>query len=198
MRLLTTQDGLPRISWGAVIGGAILSLSIYLSMSVPGTAIGASLLVPMSHPNPGRVFGFGSGAWVIVTTVPAVFVGAYFTGRCVPVLGWRHGLLAWAVMTLLLPYGMTAIIGGAVSVAGNAATTVNVGAAAGSQAAGSLANFAVGQAQAALDGAASATASPGRGQLRCAGVFRPSDCQPDCHNQPALIPCLEWSRAGSA
>ncbi|MEA3113969.1 MAG: hypothetical protein QOG58_3768 [Caballeronia sp.] len=166
MRLLTTQDGLPRISWGAVIAGVILSLIVYLIMSVLGTAIGASLLAPMSQPNPGRVFGFGSGVWVIVTTVLAVFVGSYFAGRCAPVLGWLHGLLAWAVMTLLLLYGMTSIIGGAVSVAGNvAAATANVGAAAssqanqGNQATGSLVDSAKQQAQAMLDGAASATAS---------------------------------------
>ncbi|MDB5834973.1 MAG: hypothetical protein JWR14_4803 [Caballeronia sp.] len=163
MRLLTTQDGLPRISWGAVIAGVILSLIVYLIMSVLGTAIGASLLAPMSQPNPGRVFGFGSGVWVIVTTVLAVFVGSYFAGRCAPVLGWLHGLLAWAVMTLLLLYGMTSIIGGAVSVAGNVAVaTANVGAAAsgqGNQVTGSLADSAKQQAQAVLDGAASATAS---------------------------------------
>jgi MFS family permease len=163
MRLLTTQDGLPRISWGAVIAGVILSLIVYLIMSVLGTAIGASLLAPMSQPNPGRVFGFGSGVWVIVTTVLAVFVGSYFAGRCAPVLGWLHGLLAWAVMTLLLLYGMTSIVGGAVSVAGNvAAATANVGGAAnnpGNQATGSLADSAKQQAQAVLDGAASTTAS---------------------------------------
>jgi hypothetical protein len=163
MRLLTTQDGLPRISWGAVIAGVILSLIVYLVMSVLGTAIGASLLAPMSQPNPGRVFGFGSGVWVIVTTVLAVFVGSYFAGRCAPVLGWLHGLLAWAVMTLLLLYGMTSIIGGAVSVAGNvAAATANVGAAVGNQAnqpAGSPADSVKQQAQAAVDGAASAAAS---------------------------------------
>jgi len=154
---------LPRISWGAVIAGVILSLIVYLIMSVLGTAIGASLLAPMSQPNPGRAFGFGSGVWVIVTTVLAVFVGSYFAGRCAPVLGWLHGLLAWAVMTLLLLYGMTSIIGGAVSVAGNvAATTATVGAAAGNQggqAAGSLADSARQQAQAALDGTAAAAAS---------------------------------------
>jgi hypothetical protein len=141
----------------------ILSLIVYLIMSVLGTAIGASLLAPMSQPNPGRVFGFGSGVWVIVTTVLAVFVGSYFAGRCAPVLGWLHGLLAWAVMTLLLLYGMTSIVGGAVSVAGNvAAATANVGAAAnnpGNQATGSLADSAKQQAQAVLDGAASTTAS---------------------------------------
>jgi hypothetical protein len=161
MRLLTTQEGLPRISWGAVIAGVILSLIVYLVMSVLGTAIGASLLAPMSQQNPGRVFGFGSGVWVIVTTVLAVFVGSYFAGRCAPVLGWLHGLLAWAVMTLLLVYGMTSIIGGAVSVAGNvASTTATVGATAANQADSSLVNSVKQQAQAAADAMASAASSP--------------------------------------
>src|SRR5471032_839863 len=134
MRLLTTQDGLPRISWGAVIAGVILSLIVYLIMSVLGTAIGASLLAPMSQPNPGRVFGFGSGVWVIVTTVLAVFVGSYFAGRCAPVLGWLHGLLSWAVMTLLIVFGTTSLIGSAVNTVGSvAATSAQVGATAANQ-----------------------------------------------------------------
>jgi hypothetical protein len=123
MKLLTIQDGLPRLSWGSVIAGVILSSIVYLIMSVLGTAIGASLLSPLSRPNPLRGFGFGSGVWVIVTTVLAVFIGSYFAGRCAPVLGWLHGLLSWAVMTLLIVFGMTSLIGGAVSTAGSLAAT---------------------------------------------------------------------------
>jgi hypothetical protein len=69
MKLLTTSEGLPRLSWGSVIAGVILSSIVYLIMSVLGTAIGASLLSPLSQPNPLHGFGFGSGAWVIITTV---------------------------------------------------------------------------------------------------------------------------------
>ena len=134
MKLLNTQNGLPRLSWGSVIAGVILSSIVYLIMSVLGTAIGASLLSPLSHPNPLRGFGFGSGVWVIVTTVLAVFVGSYFAGRCAPVLGWLHGLLSWAVMTLLIVFGMTSLIGGAVSTVGSvAATSAQVGATAANQ-----------------------------------------------------------------
>jgi hypothetical protein len=122
MRLLATQDGLPRVSWGAVFTGVVISLVIYLVMSVLGTAIGASLLSPLSEPNPVRGFGFGSGVWLIVTTVVSVFGGAYFAGRCAPVLGWLHGLLAWAVMILFVVFEMATLIGGAVSVAGNVAS----------------------------------------------------------------------------
>ncbi|ACC73911.1 TIGR04086 family membrane protein [Paraburkholderia phymatum] len=121
MRLLITRDGLPRLSWGPVIAGVILSMIVYLVLSVLGAAIGASLLAPLSKPHPLQGFGLGSGIWMIVSTVLAVFVGSYFAGRCAPVLGWLHGLLSWAVMTLLVAYGMTSILAGTVSTAGNMA-----------------------------------------------------------------------------
>jgi MFS family permease len=163
MKLLNTQDGLPRLSWGSVIAGVILSSIVYLIMSVLGTAIGASLLSPLSQPNPMHGFGFGSGVWVIVTTVLAVFVGSYFSGRCAPVLGWLHGLLSWAVMTLLIVFGMTSLIGSAVSTVGSvAATSAQVGATAANQANPdpSMLNSAKQQVQAAVASAASAASSP--------------------------------------
>jgi MFS family permease len=162
MKLLTTQDGLPRLSWGSVIAGVILSSIVYLIMSVLGTAIGASLLSPLSQPNPLHGFGFGSGVWVIVTTVLAVFIGSYFAGRCAPVLGWLHGLLSWAVMTLLIVFGMTSLIGGAVSTVGSvAATSAQVAATAANQTnTPSMVNSAKQQMQAAVASAASAASSP--------------------------------------
>jgi hypothetical protein len=76
MRLLTTQDGLPRVSWGAVLAGVILSLIVYLILTILGTADGASVLSPMAQPNPARGFAFASGAYMIIMTVVAVFVGS--------------------------------------------------------------------------------------------------------------------------
>ncbi|CAB3773387.1 hypothetical protein [Paraburkholderia humisilvae] len=123
MKLLATQSGLPRVSWGSVITGVILSLVTYLILSVLGAAIGMSALAPLSRPNPLQGFGFSSGAYLIVMTVIAVFVGSYFAGRCAPMLGWLHGLLAWAVMVLMVIYGATSLIGSAVSVAGGLASS---------------------------------------------------------------------------
>jgi hypothetical protein len=72
------------------------------------------------RPDPLRGFGFGSGAYLIVMTVIAVFVGSYFAGRCAPALGWLHGLLAWAVMILMVAYGASSLLGSAVTAAGSA------------------------------------------------------------------------------
>jgi hypothetical protein len=123
MKLLITQTGLPRVSWGSVITGVILSLIVYLVLTVLGTAIGMSAFAPLSRYNPLEGYGFSSGAYLIVMTAIAVFTGSYFAGRCAPVLGWLHGLLAWAVMILLVIYGATSLFGTAVSAAGNVAST---------------------------------------------------------------------------
>ncbi|MFL9904426.1 hypothetical protein PQR71_40920 [Paraburkholderia fungorum] len=162
MRLLTTQGGLPRISWGSVIAGVILSLTVYLILSVLGAAIGMSALSPLSRPNPLQGFGFGSGAYLVVMTVIAVFIGSYFAGRCAPVLGWLHGLLAWAVMILLVVYGATSLLGSAVSAAGSVASTgATVGATANpSGAAGTMTGSLTQRVQGAIASATAEASSP--------------------------------------
>jgi len=162
MRLLITQDGLPRVSWGAVIAGVILSLIVYLILTVLGTAIGTSILAPLTQPNPSHGFGFASGAYMIIMTVIAVFFGSYFAGRCAPVLGWLHGLLAWAVMILLVAYGATSLVGSVVSAAGSVvSTTATVGAAAAPTAASGVDVGALKQqAQSAIASATAEASSP--------------------------------------
>ncbi|BCG05425.1 hypothetical protein PPGU19_099930 (plasmid) [Paraburkholderia sp. PGU19] len=147
---------------GCRFTGVVISLVVYLLMSVLGAAIGASLLSPLSQPNPARTFGFGSGVWLIATTVVSVFAGAYFAGRCAPVLGWMHGLLAWAVMILFVVFGMASLVGGAVGVAGNIASAgATVGAAASQSNAGSGAvNALAQQARNAIASVAAVTSSP--------------------------------------
>lgn len=162
MRLLVTQDGLPRISWGAVIAGVILSLITYLILTVLGTAIGASVLSPLTQPDPSRGFAFGSGAYLIVMTVIAVFVGSYFAGRCAPVLGWLHGLLAWAVMIIAMGYGATSLVGSAVSTAGSIASTgaTVTAAASPSAASGTMVGSLKAQVQGALASASAEASGP--------------------------------------
>ncbi|WNC95445.1 hypothetical protein RI103_37755 (plasmid) [Paraburkholderia sp. FT54] len=162
MKVLTTQSGLPRLSWGSVIAGVILSLIVYLMLSVLGAAIGTSALSPISRPNPLQGFGFGSGAYLIVMTVIAVFIGSYFAGRCAPVLGWLHGLLAWAVMILMVIYGATSLVGSAVSAAGSvASSSATVGAAANpSNPAGAMAGSLTQRVQGAIASATAEAPSP--------------------------------------
>src|SRR5258708_6851410 len=107
MATLVAHDRLPRISWGAVFAGIIISLAVFLVLGVLGTAIGASALAPLQYQDPSRGFAFGTGIWAVFMTVASVLAGAYFAGRSAPVLGWLHGLLAWAVVVLFTTYVAT-------------------------------------------------------------------------------------------
>jgi hypothetical protein len=114
------------------------------------------------QPDSSRSFAFSSGAYMIVMTVIAVFVGSYFAGRCAPVLGWLHGLLAWAVMIIVMAYGATSLVGSAVSAAGSVAATgaTATAAAAPSAASGSILNSLKAQVQGAVASAAAQASSP--------------------------------------
>ncbi|BAN26489.1 putative uncharacterized protein [Caballeronia insecticola] len=127
-----------------------------------GTAIGASVLSPLTQPDPSRGFAFGSGAYMIAMTVIAVFVGSYFAGRCAPVLGWLHGLLAWAVMIIVMAYGATSLVGSAVNAAGSVASTgaTVTAAASPSAASGTMMNSLKEQVQGAVASATAMASSP--------------------------------------
>ncbi|TDN61095.1 hypothetical protein [Paraburkholderia sp. BL10I2N1] len=128
MTTLVTHDRLPRISWGAVFAGIILSLVVFLVLGVLGAAIGASALAPLQYQDPTHGFAFGTGIWMVFMTVAAVLTGSYFAGRCAPVLGWLHGVLAWAVVVLFIGYLASAVVGNTVSMVSNVAASATTAA----------------------------------------------------------------------
>ncbi|WP_311222013.1 MULTISPECIES: hypothetical protein [unclassified Acidovorax] len=127
------------VSWGAVFAGLVLSLIVYLVLSVLGTAIGASAIDPLVDRNPFSGFGVGAGIWAGVTTLLAIAVGGFVAGYLARRSGGLHGLLAWALITLVTVYLLVSATGSALNVAGSAAkaglTTVGAVAGAGVSAA---------------------------------------------------------------
>lgn len=119
MTTLVYQESphLPRISWGAVLAGVVISLVVYVVLSVLGSAIATSIFDPKGEVNPLAGFPFAAGAWVIVTTVISVVAGSYFAGRAAQTLGWLHGVLAWGLVTLLTTYALTALAGNIIGTA---------------------------------------------------------------------------------
>lgn len=136
----------PTVSWGAVFAGLVLSLIVYLVLSILGTAIGASAIDPMGDRNPFSGFGVGAGIWAGVTTLLAIAVGGYVAGTLARRSGALHGLLAWGLTTLFTVYLLISATGSALSVAGGAAK-------AGLTTAGAVAGAGVSAAAPALGGA---------------------------------------------
>ncbi len=115
------RSWLPTVSWGAVFAGLVLSLIVYLILSVLGTAIGASAIDPMGDRNPFSGFGVGASIWAGVTTLLAIAVGGFTAGFLARRSGGLHGLLAWGLTTLFTVYLLISATGSALNVAGGAA-----------------------------------------------------------------------------
>lgn len=97
-----------------------MALVTYLILSVLGTAVGASAVDPMHEGNPLSGFGVGTGIWLFVSTLISLAAGAFIAGRTAPDRGGLHGLLSWAVTTLLTTWLVVSLASGVVGLAGNA------------------------------------------------------------------------------
>src|SRR5258708_27394718 len=110
MATLVAHDRLPRISWGAVFAGIIISLAVFLVLGVLGTAIGASALAPLQYQDPSRGFAFGTGIWAVFMTVASVLAGADFARRSAPVHARLHSLFASPVVVPFITYVATSLL----------------------------------------------------------------------------------------
>jgi hypothetical protein len=115
---------LNRISWGAVLAGVVVGLIAQLLLNLLGIGIGLGTLDPATGDNPSvRTFSIGAAAWWTLTGIIAAYVGGYAAGRLSgrpkeSTAAW-HGLVTWAVTTLvvisLVASAAGALVGGAFS-----------------------------------------------------------------------------------
>jgi hypothetical protein len=93
----------PRISWGAVFGGGIAALGIWLLLYAFGLAVGLSTV---DANNPGSLKGSGifTGIWSGVAPIVALFIGGMVAGHLAGVFtrgyGALHGLVMWGLVAL--------------------------------------------------------------------------------------------------
>ena len=138
------------VSWAAIFAGAVSSAALSLILALLGTGLGFSTLSPYED-HSAVVMGVTTILWISLTSILASGIGGYMAGRLrvkwatvhtdeVFFRDTAHGMLAWAVATLLTAalFGSaltSAISGVATAGAGVAKTAVTAGAAAGTVAA---------------------------------------------------------------
>jgi len=130
---------LNRISWGAVLAGVTTALVTQLLLNMLGVGLGASALdIGRGADNSGTAFSIGAGLWWALSGIIAAFVGGMTAGRLAgaakgDTARW-HGLVTWALSTLMIIYLLTSavggILGGAFNVLGGAVSGVGKAAAA--------------------------------------------------------------------
>lgn len=99
------------VSWGAIFAGAVAAAALSLVLYLLGSGFGFAAASPWSD-NSGVALGLGAILWLTLTQLAASAVGGYLAGRLrvkwasvrtdeVYFRDTAHGMLAWAVATLV-------------------------------------------------------------------------------------------------
>jgi len=117
-----------RISWAAIIASVILVVAVQMLLSMLGLGVGLGLVSPNTNGTPdASSFGIGAGLWWLLSSLVALALGGYVAswlgGLTTQFDGLLHGIMTWAIATLLTFYLLTSavggLIGGAFSVVGS-------------------------------------------------------------------------------
>lgn len=112
-----------RISWGAILAGVTIALSIQLLLNLLGIGIGASTIDVRQGDTPGSGLAIGAGVWFAVSALLSLLAGGWAAGRLAGFPnrkeGMLHGFAAWSVTTIaticLLSSAVGGLLGGSAS-----------------------------------------------------------------------------------
>lgn len=142
----------PGVSWGAVLAGAAAAAALSFILLILGVGLGLSSVSPWSFN--ATAIGVSTIAWLAFMQLAASGIGGYMAGRLrvkwsaihtdeVHFRDTAHGLLAWAVATLItvavLAGGTRAVLSGAIDAGSGVAAAVGPAVGAGAAAAGTKA-----------------------------------------------------------
>jgi hypothetical protein len=100
--------------WGAIVSGALGAIAVSIILFTAGSGFGLSTVEPWSFANRApETFAIGAAIWLVVTQWLSAGFGGYLAGRLrAKWIGPRtdevlfrdtaHGLLAWALATLIV------------------------------------------------------------------------------------------------
>ena len=108
-----------RISWGAILAGVAVLLTIQLLLALLGLGVGLATVDPAADGSPqASSLGLGAGIWGAISVAIATLVGAWIAGRLAGIPsrldGMLHGIVTWAVATLLAVYLLSSAASGIV------------------------------------------------------------------------------------
>ncbi|MHC2106443.1 PhnA-like protein [Methylobacterium sp. CM6246] len=122
-----------KVAWGAIFAGAVIALVAQVILNMVGLGISLSTVDPAGNGTPtAGALSSGAVIWFVISGILASAAGGWLAGRLSgkPALltGGLHGLVAWAVSTLVVVYLLSSAVGGAVSGASTAVSSTLGGA----------------------------------------------------------------------
>jgi hypothetical protein len=95
-----TKDVLPvrsRVSWQAIVAGAVVALAIYVLLGMLGVALGLSISPNVND----QELGIGAAIWAILVTLIALFLGGWVSSQVTvgenKMESVIYGILVWGV-----------------------------------------------------------------------------------------------------
>jgi hypothetical protein len=110
----SVESSASAVEWASIFGGALAAFGVTLILLTLGPGLGLTTVSPWSFANPSpTTFGTVAAIWLVITQWLSSAFGGYLTGRLrTKWVGIRtdevlfrdtaHGLLAWALATLLI------------------------------------------------------------------------------------------------
>ncbi|ESX88569.1 hypothetical protein NKI88_13470 [Mesorhizobium sp. M0317] len=146
----STESSAPAVSWGPIIAGAFAASTLTFILMLLGSGLGLTMVSPWSGASASlTTFAVSGAIWLIIVQWLSSGVGGYLAGRLrtkwvgihtdeVYFRDTAHGLLAWALATLLvvgiLGSALSAVLGSGVQAASTVASGAAMGASAGASA----------------------------------------------------------------
>ena len=108
-----------RVSWGAILAGAVVAVVVGFLLNLLGLGVGFTTFDPASSDDTAGGLGIAQGIWTVVSALLSLFAGGWVAGRLAGMPrttdGAIHGVVTWAVTTLLGLYLLTTGVGSVVS-----------------------------------------------------------------------------------
>jgi len=100
-----------RIHWSGILAGVAAAFGIAILLGLLGAGLGAGSVNPLQERNPFEGLGIGALIWMAISGIIAFFVGgwvaAYGGWASTRTEGLAHGLVTWAVATIVGLWVMT-------------------------------------------------------------------------------------------
>jgi hypothetical protein len=124
------------VSWGAIIAGALVAISVGVMLNVLGVAVGATTVDAVSRETPSASsFGIGAGIWLLVSNLIGLAAGGYtaarLSGTSDGMDATLHGLGVWATAFLVSAVLLGNVVAGTASSAVGAVSGILGGVASG-------------------------------------------------------------------
>lgn len=99
---------LPRISWGAIFAGLVVTLSLAWLLHLLGVSIGVSVADASDTVSMGDGVAGGAAVWIVLSWLISFFIGSLVAARLAGSLedfsGMLHGLVLWGLGTIVAVY----------------------------------------------------------------------------------------------